>query len=76
MEVLQEGYPRIAKQIELLWGTRELQERFTHWIVTDHEGRQGWPVEVTAALIQLSNMHAERFSFDGEIKWGGKPDRW
>lgn len=76
IQALREDYPRIMKQIEMLWGTKELQERFTHWLVTDQEGRKGWPKEITAALIQLSNMHAEHFNLEGGVKWGGKPDRW
>lgn len=69
-------YPRIARQIELLWGTEDLQHRFTRWLLTDQEGRRGWPPEASEALIELEDQHARIFKIESEPVWGGKPDRW
>ncbi len=74
--VIKETYPRIHRQIELLWGTQELQNKFTRWLLTDQEKRIGWPPEVTSALFTLSNIHAWRFGLEGSPVWGEKPDRW
>lgn len=75
-EVIARAYPRIMQQIKLLWGTHDLQHRFTNWLLTDQEGRQGWPVDVSMALIELEDRHARTFGFEATPRWGGKPDRW
>lgn len=74
--VVKEAYPRIHAQIVLLWGTQELQDKFSRWLLTDQEGRQGWPTEVYSALFTLANSHAAQFGLEGNPVFGQKPDRW
>jgi len=76
MLVIVRSFPRIHTQISLLWGTQELQNRFTRWLLTDQEGRKGWPTDVYQALLTLSNQHAYAFELEGEPNWEEKPDRW
>lgn len=76
VDVISAQYPRIMKQIELLWGTQELQDRFLRWILTDQDGRWGWPRDVYEALLEISNAHAIKFKLEGNPVWGEKPDRW
>lgn len=75
-EVISKAYPRIMQQIELLWGTRELQERFSQWLLTDQEDRKGWPLPVYTAMMELSIAHADTYNLDCNPVWDKKPDRW
>ena len=74
--VLFEMYPRILRMIDATWGSQELQNKFTKWLLTDQEGRCGWPSAARDALMQLSNFHAEKFGLEGEVNWKQMPDRW
>lgn len=75
-ELIKTRYPRIFRQIDFLWGSKELQNRFTRWLITDQEGRKGWPKGVYVALQQLSTEHQEKFGFEPEIKFDGIRDKW
>lgn len=76
LQTIAYDYPRVVIQIEAMWGTQELQDYFTRVVITDQEGRQGWGLDVAAALITLSNIHSEAFRLEATPFWGGKPDRW
>lgn len=62
--VIREHYPRIAKAIELMWGTREMDAYFSRLVVDDRNGRAGFPAPVLAAILKLSADHARRFGFE------------
>jgi hypothetical protein len=74
--IIQDKYSRILRIIDSTWGSQELQNKFTKWLLTDQEGRLGWPKAVYEALLQLSNEHAMRFNLEGEVIWQDNPDRW
>ncbi len=76
LSIVRESHPRIAELIELGWGSRDLEERFTRWVLTDQEGRRGWSCDVLGALLDLHHKHACSFNFDVTPIWGEKPDRW
>lgn len=76
LDVIRMEYPRIYDHIRLLWGTQEMQDRFARWLLCDQEGRNGWPVHISAALIELEDLHARTFQLEAQPKWGEKPDRW
>ncbi len=75
-EVIGRKYPRILQCINAGWGSQTLQDTFTRWLLTDQEGRRGWPIDVHTALMELSNAHAAIFNLEGNVFWGGRPDRW
>lgn len=62
--IIREQYPRIAKAIELMWGTKEMDMYFSRLIVNDRHDRAGFPRAVMAAVLKLSAEHARRFKFD------------
>ena len=62
--IIREQYPRIAKAIELMWGTREMDTYFSRLIVNERNDRAGFPRDVMAAILKLSADHAKRFKFD------------
>lgn len=71
--VIREHYPRIAKAIELMWGTREMDTYFSKLVVDDRDGRAGFPQPVLAAILKLSADHARRFRFQAAAcgdAWG------
>lgn len=76
LEVIEEKYSRIARRIQLLWGSQELADQFNRWIFVDQAGRQGFPKSVSEALIQLSNRHEEETKLIGTIIKRDFPDRW
>lgn len=75
-EILLEKYPRIYAIITYLWGRQELQNMFGKWLLTDQEGRVGWPNDAYEALIKLANYHADVFDLEAKLDWEAKPDRW
>jgi hypothetical protein len=61
--VIERGYPRVAKAIEMTWGHRELDDYLQKLIVADRGGREGFPKPVMVALMQLSKQHSAQFHF-------------
>ena len=62
--IIRGHYPKIAKAIELMWGTMEMDAYFNRLIVNDRVTRAGFPREVMAAILKLSADHTKRFKFD------------
>lgn len=73
---IQQSYPRVAQKISLMWGSQELQNAFVRWILTDQEGRQGWPRNVYSALFTLANEHAAKFNLEAVPVWTEHRDKW
>jgi hypothetical protein len=75
--VIQEHHPRIAKVVEMLWGTREMDEYFRQLVIDDRRDRIGFPPEILTAILRLSADHASRFKFHlQEVStdpWGADP---
>ena len=76
IDIIAEKYPRILEQIQLLWGTQELQDKFVKWVLIDQNARSGWPADVAMALIELEDQHARLFKMEGKPDWNCRPDRW
>lgn len=66
--VIREHYPRIAKAIELMWGSHEMDLYFARLVVDDRHDRAGFPKPVLAAILKLSADHAKRFRFGAADK--------
>lgn len=55
-----EKYPHISRAIQLMWGTVELSHYFTKLFSdTRNETRIGFPANISALLIKLSNENEE-----------------
>jgi hypothetical protein len=58
---LEQAYPRILNNILVFWGTKEMPDYFTQLMVTDREGRAGFPPEVATEIMRLSLIHASQY---------------
>ena len=65
-------YPRIGKQIELFWGHPEMEDKFSEWLVDRRGNRKGFSPETTSALVSLSKIHGEAFTFEEKKTWVGE----
>lgn len=60
--VLDRDYPRIAEQIQLLWGYPEFYRYLERLLVMEKEReRGGFPLEVMLELSQLQEIHEHLF---------------
>ncbi len=80
--LIEQGFPRIAARIRELWGTQALDAYFHALAVDERGGREGFPPDVLAAILEISRLHGYRFHFDrtmcpwesdvSETKWWAK----
>lgn len=56
--IIWEKYPRIGEKISLMWGYVELQKYLSDIICDERGGRQGFPVPVMTALLEVHRRHA------------------
>ena len=61
LQIIRDSYPRIAKAIELMWGTQEMDLYFSRLVMNDRDDRAGFPPTVLAAILKLSADHCNRF---------------
>ena len=55
--LIREKYPRVGEKISVMWGTVGLQEYLSKTIFDVRGGRQGFPMPVVSALMQLHEYH-------------------
>lgn len=77
--IIRGSYPRIAKSIELMWGTQEMDLYFSRLVMNDRDDRAGFPPAVLAAILKLSADHSKRFRFNAANErndsWGHERSR-
>ena len=56
--LIKEKFPKIAEQIALKWGTIGMQDYLSKIIFDERGGRQGFPMAVVSALMQLHEYHS------------------
>jgi hypothetical protein len=56
--LIKEKFPKVAEQIALKWGTIGLQEYLSKIIFDERGGRQGFPMAIVSALMQLHEFHS------------------
>lgn len=81
MSIILREYPRIHAMIMAGWGTRELHESFVRMLVTDSEGRKGFPGHVGSALLKIHIIHQMMFDFEefklaDDTAFGQLRDTW
>lgn len=76
LQLIKREYPRIYKQIIVMWGSKELQIRLTHLTLVDQDGRRGWATGVADALMKVALHHEALFKFDVVPDWSAARDRW
>lgn len=55
------NYPVIVSRIDLMWGYIELNDYLSNLMVSDRNGRQGFPPEVFKQLMVISEAHKKAF---------------
>lgn len=81
LQVVEAKYPRLHRTITLMWGTQEMQNIFSKWLLTDTHDRfgnrrRGFPQDVQEALLLLAIQHAETFKLEPDTTFDPPPDRW
>ena len=70
-DIIDGGYPDIAKRIADTWVFPECDKYLEKLILQDRPNRQGFPIKVMEALIDLQRL---RFKEDNDI-WNFIPKR-
>ena len=55
--LIEQRFPRILARIADLWGTAELDYYLDDLMLSDREGRQGFPTDVATEFFRLIKMH-------------------
>jgi hypothetical protein len=69
LAIVNVDFARIGKMIELLWGSQELQTKLESMVRMDRPERQGFPVPVGLALMNIYIIHMEEFHFEPKGIW-------
>jgi hypothetical protein len=61
--IIERAFPRIAATIRDQWGKRALDDYFSKLVVDDRGSRQGFPLEVLSAIMEVARLHGEQHRF-------------
>lgn len=61
--IIERAFPRIAATIRDQWGKRALDDYFSKLVVDDRGTRQGFPLEVLSAIMEVARLHGEQHRF-------------
>jgi len=62
--IIAQNFPRIAEQIQALWGKAALDEYFARLVIDERGGRAGFPLDVLQAILEVARLHRSRFQFE------------
>ncbi len=62
--IIAQNFPRIAQQVQALWGKSALDEYFARLVIDERGGRAGFPLEVLQAILEVARLHRARFQFE------------
>ena len=77
--VIKEQQPILHRLISGLWGTQELQNSFTKWLVDGFAGEVSatkWSNEVGSALMELAVQHSDTFRLEGQGTFKELHKKW
>lgn len=63
-KIVEGGFERVAKRIELFWDEPDINHIFTSLIISDREHRQGFPPEVMEAILKLYRLRWPETEYD------------
>jgi alkylation response protein AidB-like acyl-CoA dehydrogenase len=66
--IIERSFPRIAAHIREHWGKRALDDYFGKLVIDERGGRQGFPMEVLAAIMEIARLHAQQFGLDKPVR--------
>ena len=65
--IIERAFPRIAATIRDQWGKRALDDYLSKLVVDDRGTRQGFPLEVLSAIMEVARLHAAQHRFSRPI---------
>lgn len=65
--IIERAFPRIAATIRKDWGKRALDDYFSKLVVDERGSRQGFPLEVLSAIMEVARLHAAQHQFKRPI---------
>lgn len=66
--IIERAYPRIAADIREHWGKRALDDYFSKLVIDERGGRQGFPMDVLWAIMEVARLHAAQFGLATPIR--------
>jgi hypothetical protein len=66
--IVERSFPRIAAIIREQWGKRWLDDYFAKLVIDERGGRQGFPADVLAAIMEVARLHADQFGLSKPIR--------
>jgi hypothetical protein len=66
--IVERAYPRIAAYIREHWGKRALDDYFSKLVIDERGGRQGFPMDVLWAIMEVARLHAAQFGLATPIR--------
>jgi len=67
--LIREQYPKIGERIFHLWGEAELQNYINSLVFDERGDREGFPLDVAAAILRLHKEHGKLVSEDHKNAW-------
>jgi hypothetical protein len=66
--IIERSYPRIATHIREQWGKRALDDYFSGLVIDKRGNRQGFPVDVLSAIMEVARLHAAQFELSTPVR--------
>jgi hypothetical protein len=66
--IVEQNFPRIAAYIREHWGKRALDDYFSKLVIDERGGRQGFPMDVLWAIMEVARLHAAQFGLATPIR--------
>jgi hypothetical protein len=66
--IIERGYPRIAATIRDQWGKRWLDDYLGKLVIDDRGDRQGFPLDVLSAIMEVARLHSQQFGLEKPIR--------
>jgi hypothetical protein len=66
--IIERNYPRIAATIREHWGKRALDDYFSKLVIDERGSRQGFPMDVLWAIMEVARLHAAQFGLSTPIR--------
>ena len=66
--VIVRRFPRIAETIRERWGKRVLDDYLAKLVIDDRGDRQGFPMDVLWAIMEVARLHAAQFGLTTPVR--------
>ena len=66
--IIENRFPRIAATIREQWGKRALDDYFSGLVIDKRGDRQGFPLEVLSAIMEIARLHSAQFKLGVPVR--------